>query len=67
MLYVNFPEEINNVLDIQIMGKGCYRLEFTDPSLVVHSFVKDQEYIVVGCLDIVLQVQTISRKTKKHI
>ena len=34
MLYANFPEEINNVVDIQFMGKGCYHLEFIDPSYV---------------------------------
>ena len=34
MLYTTFPEEISTVVDIQFMGKGCYHLEFTDPSLV---------------------------------
>ena len=32
MLYANFLEEINNVVDIQLMGKGCNHLEFTSPS-----------------------------------
>ena len=30
MLYAIFPEEVNNVVDIQFMGKGCYHLEFSD-------------------------------------
>ena len=30
MLYVIFPEKVNNVVDIQFMGKGCYHLEFSD-------------------------------------
>ena len=36
MLYATFPEEINIVVDIQFMGKGCYHLEFIDPSHVDH-------------------------------
>ena len=34
MLYAIFPEEVNNVVDIQFMGKGCYHLEFSDHSSV---------------------------------
>ena len=34
MLYASFPKEINIVVDIQFMGKGCYHLEFFDPSSV---------------------------------
>ena len=34
MLYASFPEEINTVVDIQFMGKGCYYLEFSDSSSV---------------------------------
>ena len=30
MLYAIFPEEVNNVVDIQFMGKGCYHLVFSD-------------------------------------
>ena len=30
MLYAIFPEEVNNVVDIQFMGKGCYHLECSD-------------------------------------
>ena len=34
MLYASFPEEINTVVDIQFMGKGCYYLEFSDSTSV---------------------------------
>ena len=34
MLYASFLEEMYIVVDIQFMGKGCYHLEFTDPSSV---------------------------------
>ena len=34
MLYASFPEEINNIVDIQFMGKGCFHLEFTDSASV---------------------------------
>ena len=28
MLYMTFPNEINNAVEIQFMGKGCYHSEF---------------------------------------
>ena len=34
MLYASFPKDNSTVVDIQFMAKGCYHLEFTDPSSV---------------------------------
>ena len=34
MLYASFPKEISTIVDIQLMGKGCYHLELTNPSSV---------------------------------
>ena len=31
MFYGSFPKESSTVVDIQLMGKGCYHLELIDP------------------------------------
>ena len=36
MLYATFLDEINNVVDIQFIGNGCYHLEFSDLSPVAY-------------------------------